>query len=128
MKTGVVEQYKGSLKGSKVVLISSIPLVSTEVLLTVASGSDSSTQKAPETLNPTSTSILERLFSYLSSSSRAVKLLSVSYWIFTALSCIAFFIFPWYLFLAFLIPALIMLLIREALDFSQRLSNYRGPA
>ncbi|KKN31264.1 hypothetical protein LCGC14_0825800 [marine sediment metagenome] len=41
-------------------------------------------------------------------SSRGVKALNVSYWTFTVLCCITFFISPWYLFLAFLIPALIL--------------------
>ena len=44
----------------------------------------------------------------LNLSSRAVKVLNISYWIFTALSCILFFTSHWSIFLAFLIPALIM--------------------
>ena len=44
----------------------------------------------------------------LNLSSRAAKGLNISYWSFTALSCITFFTSHWSLFLAFLIPALIM--------------------
>jgi hypothetical protein len=43
----------------------------------------------------------------LNLSSLGAKRLNTSYWIFTVLSCIAFFTSHWSIFLAFLIPALI---------------------
>ena len=128
MRTDVVEQYRGSLKGSRRIRISNSPSVDLSHYSIRASGSGSLTQKDLEMPNPIFSSTLEKFFSYLSSSSRAVKLLNVSYWTFMGLSCIAFFIFPWYLFLAFLIPALIMLLFREVHKTSQACLNYKGPA
>lgn len=65
-------------------------------------------QKAPSMLNPISTFASKTLSWCLNLSSREFKVLSASYWIFMVLSCIAFFTFHWSMFLAFLIPALIL--------------------
>lgn len=128
MKTEPVVQYKGSLKGSRRIPLSSLPVEEINLSSFKASGSNSKTREVGEMLSQTFSCISERAFLYLSSSSRAVKLLRLSYWTCMVLSCISFFIFPWYSFLAFLIPALIMLLFLEALDLSKRLSDYKGPA
>lgn len=63
--------------------------------------------KEPFTPSPTST-FTSRIESWcLNLSSREFKVLSASYWTFTALCCITFFTSHWSIFLAFLIPALI---------------------
>jgi len=120
MRTDAPEVFRGSLKGSRLLTISSHPEASHTVDLsrysTKANGSSSETPKAPVTLSRIFTFILRPGSWFSSLSSPAAKRLKISYWIFTVLCCITFFTSPWYLFLAFLIPALAMKLILLRLE------------
>lgn len=73
---------------------------------------------------------ISRIESWCSSlSSRDARVLNVSYWIFTVLCCILFFTSHYLLFLAFLIPALILNHIRITRRLLKTVSNYPcGPS
>ncbi len=99
-------------------------IVSQSPLSTQVSGFISAIPKAKEMLNPTCT-FISRIESWcLNLSSRGARWLSASYWIFTALSCIMFFTSHWSIFLAFLIPALVMNHMRLVRQVSKKHSDY----
>jgi len=93
------------------------------------SGYEDSIQEEPSTPSLISTSI-SRIESWcLNLSSRETKGLNISFWICTALCFIAFFTSHWSLFLAFLIPALIMNHLRVVRRVWKIVSDYPfGPS
>ncbi len=94
----------------------------------MASGFEQSTPRAYFMLSRTST-FTSRIESWcLNLSSRGVKVLNVSYWIFMVLCCITFFTSHWSLFLAFLIPALALNLLRVLRNLWKTASSCRSGA
>ncbi len=126
MRTEQYEVFKGSLKGSRLITPEDSFLVDLSLSSTKDSGSEVWTRKG--------SSMPSRIFTFisrpeswsLSLSSRGVRVLNSSYWAFTLLSCITFFVSPWYWCLAFLIPALITCHMRVSRTILKRHFNYQN--